>query len=165
MEIYTVSLFGHRDIDDLRDVENRLMPIVSGLIKNKSYVAFLIGRNGEFDEYGASVIKRAQKENGKENNDRTLVLPYRVADVEYYEKYYDNIIIPEDVHGAHHKAAITLKNRWMVEMSDLVIVYVKREYGGAFNAMECRAARKKRYQSLCFERLIKLFYFRSARTS
>ena len=149
MEIYTVSLFGHRDIDDLRDVENRLMPIVSGLKKNKSYVAFLIGRNGEFDEYGASVIKRAQKENGKENNDMTLVLPYRVADVEYYEKYYDSIIIPEDVHGVHYKAAITMKNRWMVEMSDLVIVYVKREYGGAFKAMEYAELLGKSVINLC----------------
>lgn len=149
MEIYTVSLFGHREIDDLRQMENRLMPIVSGLIKNKPYVAFLIGRNGEFDEYGASVIKRAQKENGKENNDMTLVLPYRVADVEYYEKYYDSIIIPEAVHGVHYKAAITLKNRWMVEKSDLVIVYVEREYGGAFKAMKYAESLGKCVINLC----------------
>lgn len=136
MDIFTVSLFGHREIDDLRQLENRLMPILRELIKNKPYVAFLIGRNGEFDEYGASVIKRAQKENGKENNDMALVLPYRVANVEYYEKYYDNVIIPEDVYGAHHKVAIMLRNRWMVDKSDLVIVYVEREYGGAFKAMK-----------------------------
>ena len=60
----------------------------------------------------------------KRKNDITLVLTYKVADVEYYEKYYDNIIIPENVYGAHPKSAITLKNRWMVEQSELVIVYI-----------------------------------------
>ena len=38
-----------------------------------------------------------QKEVGKNNNDITLVLPYTVSNLEYYEKYYDNIIIPESV--------------------------------------------------------------------
>ena len=54
---------------------------------------------------------------------------------EYYEKYYDSILIPECLYGAHPKSAITLRNRWMVERSDLVIVYVERNKGGAYAAM------------------------------
>lgn len=111
MNIFTVSLFGHREIDDLRQLNDQLFPIIKELIQTKAYVAFLIGRNGEFDEYAASVIKHVQKEVGKENNHITLVLPYTVADLEYYEKYYDSIIIPESLYGAHPKIAITLKNR------------------------------------------------------
>ena len=136
MNIFTVSLFGHREIDDLRLLDAKLTPIIKELIQTKTYVSFLIGRNGEFDEYAASVIKITQKEVGKENNDITLVLPYTVAGLEYYEKYYDNIIIPESVYMAHPKSAISLKNRWMVEQSDLVITHVEREEGGAYNAMK-----------------------------
>ncbi|MBP3583034.1 MAG: hypothetical protein J6K44_03230 [Clostridia bacterium] len=135
MDIFTVSLFGHRNIDDIRFLEEKLTPIIKEFIRAKSYVSFLIGRNGEFDEYAASVIKRVQKEVGKENNDITLVLPYSVKNIEFYDKYYDSIIIPECLHGAHPKSAITLKNKWTVEQSDLVIVYVERENGGAYNAM------------------------------
>ena len=69
-------------------------------------------------------------------NDITLVLPYTVADIEYYEKYYDSVIIPESLYGAHPKFAITLKNRWMIERSDLVIIYAERESGGAYAAMK-----------------------------
>ena len=94
MNIYTVSFFGHRELYDLRRIDERLAPILKELIRTKPYVAFLIGRNGEFDEYAASVIKRVQKEVGKDNNDMTLVLPYTVSDLEFYEKYYDSIIIP-----------------------------------------------------------------------
>ena len=136
MDIFTVSLFGHREISNLRRLEELLYPIIKDLIKSKSYVSFLVGRNGEFDEYTASIIKLMQKELGKENNEINLVLPYKVADIEYYEKYYDSIIIPPSIQGAHPKQAITLKNRWMVEMSDLVIVYVERENGGAYAAMK-----------------------------
>ena len=136
MNDFTVSLFGHQEIDDLRQLDDSLASLVKELMRTKPYVAFLIGRNGEFDEYAASVIKRAQKAVGKEKSDISLVLPYTVANIEYYEKYYDSIIIPESVCGAHPKSAITLKNRWMIDQSNLVIVYVERDKGGAYTAMK-----------------------------
>ena len=148
MDFFTVSLFGHREIEDLRLLEYKLTPIIKGLIQTKSYVSFLIGRNGEFDEYAASVIKRIQKEEGRENNDINLVLPYTVANIEYYEKYYDNIIIPENVYSAHPKAAIAMKNRWMIEKSELVIVYVERNEGGAYKAMKYAEKQNKRIINL-----------------
>ena len=136
MEVYNVSLFGHRKRNDLMRLENRLSPIIKELILTKTYVVFMIGRNGEFDEYAASVIKRVTKECGRNNSDITLVLPYCVADIEYYEEYYDSIVIPEILYGAHPKSAIKLRNRWMVEHSDKVIGYIEHENGGAYTAMK-----------------------------
>ena len=148
MDIFTVSLFGHREIDDLRQLEKKLVPIIKNLIRAKAYVSFLIGRNGEFDEYAASLIKCARRDIGEENNDITLVLPYTVAGLEYYEKYYDNIIIPECAYKAHPKSAIALKNRWMVEESDLVITYVERKAGGCIWSNEVRRKSEQgHYQS------------------
>ena len=65
-----------------------------------------------------------------------MILPYKVTNIEFYEKYYDSVIIPDSVYGAYHKAAITIKNRWMVEKSDLVIGFVKSNKGGAYTAMK-----------------------------
>lgn len=149
MKIYTVSFFGHRKLYDLRQIDERLSPLIKELIQTKPYVAFLIGRHGEFDEYAASVIKRVRKEIGSDNNDLTLVIPYTVADIEYYEKYYDNVIIPESVEGAHPKLAITLRNRWMVEQSDLVIVNVEHSKGGAYTAMKYAEKNNKKIINLC----------------
>lgn len=149
MDIFTVSLFGHREIHDLRRIEDQLALIIRQLIETKPYVAFLIGRNGAFDEFAASVIKRTQKAVGHENSDITLILPYAVADLEYYEKYYDGIFIPESVCGAHPKSAITLKNRWMIEQSDLVIVYAERDKGGAYTAMKYAEKLNKQVIYLC----------------
>ncbi len=71
MNVFTVSLFGHREIEDLRKLSNKLTPIISELLQTKSYVSFLIGRQGEFDEYAASVIKIVLKNVGKEKGDIT----------------------------------------------------------------------------------------------
>ena len=136
MNIFTVSLFGHREIENLRELDNRLTPILKELMQTKEYVSFIIGRHGEFDEYAASLIKLARKEIESESSEITLVLPYAVTDLEFYEKYYDNILIPDSVYRVHPKSAILLRNRWMVEQSDLVIVYVTRDIGGAYTAMK-----------------------------
>ena len=146
--IYTVSLFGHRKLYDLYRIDKYLVPILKKLIQQKPYVSFLIGRNGEFDEYAASVIKQIQKEFGKDNNDITLVLPYTVSDLEYYIKYYDNIIIPDGIEGMHPKSAITMKNRWMIDQSDLVIVNVEHNQGGAFTAMKYAEKRNRKIINL-----------------
>ena len=135
MEAFTVSLFGHRIVDE-RKVEGLLLPIIKDLLCSHSYVAFLIGRNGEFDELAARIIKLVSREVGCENNHIILVLPYAVKDIEFYESYYDSIVIPEDVERAHHKAKITLRNRWMIDHSDLVIAYIEHSDGGAYTAIK-----------------------------
>lgn len=147
MNIFTVSLFGHREIDDLWSLDSILSKMIKDLIQTHPYVSFLIGRNGEFDEYAASVIKRIRKETKLENNDITLILPYSVTKTEYYEKYYDNIVIPECLYHTHPKSAITKKNKWMIDQSDLVIVSVKKE-GGAYRAMKYTEKQNKKLINL-----------------
>ena len=114
MLVFTVSLFGHRELGSLNEVEELITPIVKDLIRTKPCVSFLIGRNGEFDIFAASLIKHIQKETGFKNSELCLVLPYMVADLHYYEAYYDSILIPERVQGIHPKSAITSKNQWMI---------------------------------------------------
>ena len=136
MDVFVVSLFGHREIDDWRRLEGRLAPIIRDLLGKGRFTSFLIGRHGEFDEQAASIIKRIQKEVGAENSEIVLVLPYAVADVVYYEAYYDGILLPEALYGAHPKNAISAKNKWMIEQSDLVLTYVTHPSGGACQAMK-----------------------------
>ena len=136
MNIYKVTFFGHRDFCIDRKVEERLYSLVGELIRTKEYVEFYIGRNGDFDIFAASVIKRAQNAFAHENSALILVLPYKNKDVEYYEKYYDSVIIPECVSGKHPKGAINVRNKWMAEESDLVICFIERESGGAYAALK-----------------------------
>ena len=135
MEIYRVSFIGHREVDRFRDVESCVEEIIKNLIQEKEYVEFYIGRNGEFDIMVASVIKRAKRDFGDANNSLILVLPYPIANMDMMEKYYDEIYLPLN-NKTHFKSAITKRNEWMVENSDLIVAYVERDFGGAFEALK-----------------------------
>lgn len=144
MDIFRIAFFGHREVWNIRELETKLSVIIKRIMDTHTYIEFYIGRNGEFDEFTASVIKRLKKEREMSYNILILVLPYTVKDMEYYERYYDEMIIPESIGKAHYKNAITLRNRWMVDQADLVIVNVERQSGGAYTAM--RYAEKQNKQ-------------------
>lgn len=128
-EIYRVSMIGHRIVEDF-DIEEKLYNLFCNMLLTKEYVEIYLGRNGDFDIMAASVIKRIQKNFRDDNSVMILVLPYPVKDYEYYEDYYDEIIIPDELHGVHPKAAITERNRWMVANTDVLIAYIRNESGG-----------------------------------
>ena len=68
MNIFTVSFFGHRQLDNFYEAENELERIITELISQKEYVEFLVGRNGEFDQLAASTIKRVRQRFDTSNN-------------------------------------------------------------------------------------------------
>ena len=134
-DTYKVVLFGHRDFYGHRILDEHLYSLLRELIRTKPFVDIYIGRNGEFDVYAATVVKRIQKAMGKANNALVCVLPYPQKDMEYYEKYYDAVLIPECIGRAYPKGAIIKRNQWMVEQADLVICYLERESGGTYAAL------------------------------
>ena len=75
LNIFTVSFFGHRSIERVSEIENRLDKLLHDIITQKEYVEFLIGRDGEFDLLASAAIKRAIREYGYGNTHFTLVLP------------------------------------------------------------------------------------------
>ena len=140
LDIFTVVFFGHRYIENPLDAENKIKEYAGKLISQKEYVNFLVGRNGEFDVCVSSSIKRAQKEYGNNNSSLTLMLPYVTAEYsknkKYFEEYYDYIEISHTASKAHPKSAIQLRNREMVDKADMVICYIERNEGGAYNTVK-----------------------------
>lgn len=153
MNIYKVTLFGHRNLYAYREVEERLYPILRDLIQTKECVEIYIGRNGEFDIFAASIVKKLQKSFGKEKIGMTLILPYPQKDMEYYEQYYDSIMIPEPIESTHPKGAITRRNEWMIEQCDFFICYAKHKNGGTYNALKYARKLEKKILNLAIEEL------------
>lgn len=133
---YRVALFGHRDLLSYRKIEERLHTVLDDLFRATEYVNFHIGRNGDFDIISASVIKQHRKAIGNENCVLTLVLPYMQSNIEDYEKYYDDVIIPDSLTKIYPKRAITERNKWIVENCDMLICFVEKKSGGAYNALK-----------------------------
>lgn len=136
LDTYRVSFIGHREVENFRFIEEQVEDIVKELIQTKEFVEFYVGRNGEFDIMVASVIKMAQRDYGSSNNSLILVLPYPIADMDDMEKYYDEVWYPQELYNVHYKAAITKRNEWFVNNSDMLVAYVERDYGGAYECLK-----------------------------
>ncbi len=138
MQIYTVSFFGHRDFNKHFEYEEKIKQLILKLLSENEYVEFLVGRNGEFDIFVSSVIRHVKREYGCDNCSLILVLPYMTAEYkeneENYNNYYDEIEVCPESQTAHFKAAITIRNKYIVNRSDLVVCYVERNSGGAYEA-------------------------------
>lgn len=140
MEIYTVSFFGHREIENALEVERKLEAKITELIQTKQYIEFLVGREGEFDILAASVVKRVKKQMDYANCSLIWVLPYMKAEFRDNEKnfldYYDDVEICEQSSKAHFKSAMQTRNRAMVDRSDLIICCIQHKSGGAYKTVQ-----------------------------
>lgn len=153
LDIFTVSFFGHRYIDNNRMViEERLDKLLHELITQKEYVDFLIGRDGEFDLLASAAIKRAIREYGYGNTHFTLVLPYLKAEYrdneKYYLDYYDEVEICSESSNAHYKSAIQVRNRNLVDRSDLIVCCIQRNNGGTYATVK--------YAEKCGKKIVNL---------
>lgn len=140
MDVYSVSFFGHRAIEDSLTIEQKLEVLIRRLLTEKSYVEFLVGRNGEFDQLVSSVVRRCKRTVRDDNSSLVWVLPYPTAECrdneESFREYYDEIEICSDSAGRHFKAACQTRNRTMVDRSHLVVFCIQHESGGAWQTMK-----------------------------
>lgn len=151
MNTYTVSFFGHRYIDNPFPIEKALEELIGSMLHSKEYVEFLVGRNGDFDQLVSSTIRRCKREIRDDNSAHVWVLPYVTADYRDYEEdyraYYDEIEVSSSV-GGHYKAAFQVRNRSMVDRSHLVVFFVERKEGGAYQTMRYAIQQGRNYINL-----------------
>lgn len=138
------SFFGHRDV--FCDLSDELKNAIETAITEQSIKTFYVGDRGNFDRQASGCVLAMKK---KYPHIRlVLILPYFTNKLneykEIYESQYDDIIIPSILDGVHPKGAITKRNRWMVDESELIIAYITRDYGGAYNTVKYAKKRNKR---------------------
>ena len=109
------------------------------MLKMDDEFRFYFGGMGWFDEVSLREAWYARREFSGKRVELILVQPYerKVAG----QQLYDEILLPEELRILHPKAAIPARNRWLIEHSDHLIAYVRRETGGA--AATLRSARER----------------------
>ena len=140
LEIFTVSFFGHREVERFRDTEQALENLIHKLLSEHEYVEILIGRNGEFDQLVSSVVHRVRKRLDSSNSSLVLVLPYMTAEFrdneDSFHDYYDEVEVSQSASGGHFKVAMQTRNKEMVDRSHLVVFYVDHASGGAYQTLK-----------------------------
>ena len=152
MNIYTVSFFGHRHLEYGTEIENRLDMILYDLITQKQYVDFLIGRDGDFDLLVSPAIRRTIGNYAYGNTHFTLILPYMKAEYRDNEKnyleYYDEVEICSESAEIYPKSAIQIRNRNIVDCSNLVVCYIQYKNGGAYKTIQYARKQGKKIVNL-----------------
>lgn len=130
------SFFGHRDV--ICDLSNELKQSIEKAINEYGITIFYVGDRGAFDRQATGAVKAMKRK--YPDIKLVLVLPYFTNKLnkykEYYEQDYDEIYIPQELMGVHYKSAVTKRNRLMVDQSELIICYINRENGGAYNTVK-----------------------------
>ena len=139
----TCSGFGHRDF--YKKIDDELTQIIEDLIYRDSVDTFLTGGMGLFDGKFIRAVNRAKRK--RQDVNLILVLPRMTEEINrnkaYYESEFDEVIIPEESSSSYFKSAITKRNRWIVDRSDIIISGVFRDSGGASAAIKYAAAQNK----------------------
>ena len=134
--------FGHRQV--FENITEQLEKAVNSAAIQGCKI-FYTGAMGDFDSLFSSVVRNAQK--FYPDIKLICVKPYMTRDInengDYLYSLYDDIIIPTELADTHYKSVITKRNRWIISHSHLVIIYLKRNYGGAYTALKYANSQKK----------------------
>ena len=120
-----VTFCGHREVHEPEKVKGWLEEVVDSLI-HEGADTFYLGGYGQFDALAAAVV-REKKERYPQIHS-VLVLPYldRVFDV----CAYDETLYPP-LENVPRRYAISKRNEFMVDHSDVIVAYVVYSFGGA----------------------------------
>ena len=132
-----VAFCGHREVFDPESVDAWLNETVEELIL-EGVDCFYLGGYGQFDTLAAAVV-RQQKERHPQIRS-VLVLPY--LDRSFDASAYDETVYPP-LENVPKLYAISRRNAYMIDRSDVVIAFVTHSFGGAYKAL-CYAQRRQK---------------------
>ena len=131
------TFFGHKDTP--KEIEPTLRSTLIDLIENKNVNVFYVGNNGNFD-----IMVRHQLEDLSKtyNINYSVVLAYLPTEKNKYDNL-TNTIYPEGLETVHKRFAISWRNKWMIQQSDIVVTYVTHNFGGAAQFKEMAVKQSK----------------------
>lgn len=140
MDVFTVTFFGHTNTKETNELNKHLEHNIRRLLSKKEYVHFLVGRDGEFDRLASAAVRRVRKQYRDDNSSLTLVVPdiksKYVDDVDGEDNYYSSIEVCLSASVARPKYVIHVRNREMIDRSDLVLCFLTHESPIAWKSVQ-----------------------------
>ncbi|MBR6568431.1 MAG: hypothetical protein IKK60_07235 [Clostridia bacterium] len=121
----TVTFFGHKDTP--KNTEPTLRTTLVDLIENHGADVFYVGNNGSFDTMVRRQLEALSQVYPITYN---VVLAYLPTKKSEYDDYA-HTLLPEGIEAVPKRFAISYRNKWMIQQSDVVVTYVTHSFGGA----------------------------------
>ena len=131
------TFFGHKDTP--KEIEPTLRSTLIDLIENKNVTVFYVGDNGNFD-----TMVRHQLEDLSHIYPITysIVLAYLPTEKNKYDDL-SHTLYPEGLETVPKRFAISWRNKWMIQQSEIVVTYVIHNFGGAAQFKEMAVRQNK----------------------
>ena len=142
-----ITFVGHSLIPSSSKVKEAVKEQIRNNIADSESISFYLGGYGDFDEVCAVVCRELKKE--RTGIEIIYVTPYMTLSEQVKIKelqrcgLYDTSIYPP-IENTPAKFAISKRNEWMVEKSDLIIAYVEHTCGGAYKSLQVAKRKKKK---------------------
>ena len=140
-----VTFCGHAQVAQIEVVKAWLCAVTQRLIE-RGATTFYLGGYGAFDSLAAAVLREQKKRYPQ--IELVLVLAY--LDARKSISAYDNTVYPP-LESVPRRFAISHRNRWMVDTSDVVVAYVLHDWGGDATTLRYAKRKKKQIISYCKE--------------
>lgn len=145
-----VSFLGHRDYISNKEIESKLYDKLEHLV-NIGADTFYCGGYGNFDKLCAKLIKELKVKYPHIKS--YLITPYidertqnklkKIREI----RLYDDIIYPS-LENVPPRFAISKRNEWVINNSDVVIAYVIRSWGGVSKTLRYAINKKKKIMDM-----------------
>ena len=122
----TCCFFGHREVT--HNIKDKLIAIIEKLITEDNVTEFYVGHQGQFDSMVYSVLKELKA--NYPHIRYTVVLAY-MPDEHIKKVYGEDTLIPDGMENVPKKFAISKRNDWMIQQSEIAVCYVHKITGGA----------------------------------
>lgn len=135
-----VTFCGHRDSIITPDIESWLNKSIEYFIQNGAKT-FYLGGYGAFDVKVVSVIHKMKA--FYPWIESVLVIPYLDFKPDCLQTaLYDSFVYPP-LETVPRRVAILRRNQWMAEQCDVLIAYIQRETGGAYQTLQWAKKKNK----------------------
>ncbi len=115
------TFFGHRDCSE--KIIPQIYDAIEQIIVKSGCRVFYVGNHGNFDRFVSKVLEDLKK---IYDIKVYIVLAYVPTNKDLCYKH--DTIVPDGIERVPKRFAIIYRNRWMVEKSDVVLTYVKKQF-------------------------------------
>ncbi|MBE6693938.1 MAG: hypothetical protein E7589_04170 [Ruminococcaceae bacterium] len=149
-----ISFFGHSSLINTDYLYEKVEETIVNNINHNERILFYCGGYGDFDNLCAKICREIKSQH--QNCELVFVTPYitKAQQIKMKrwmnEKLYDSIVYPP-LENVPKRFAISRRNEWMINESDLIIAYVQHPFGGAYKALEYAKKKKKLTINLAIE--------------
>ncbi len=122
------SFFGHKDTPP--SVFMTIKEVTEQLIVLKKADCFMVGNQGAFDNMVLKALRELKTEYPHIRYNVVLAyMPFHNHENESIK--FTETLLPEGIETVPKRFAISWRNRWMVQQSQIIICYVTHSWGGA----------------------------------